>query len=203
MSRQLLSEERVNTEVSVSEIEFTVFDFETTGLHSAFDRIVEFGALRFRGSEIMAEFNILVNPGVPIGAEASAVSGISDADVVAAPPVGSVLPSFIEFLGDTVLIAHNAPFDLGFLRAAMQFSELPEIRNVVIDTQLLAMKAFPKQKSYALQNLATELQLPRNTAHRARDDAELCMKLFLASVQALSFMGDLPLSEVLTGPRIR
>ena len=71
---------------------------------------------------------------------------------------------------------------------------------MVIDTQLLAIKAFPKRKSYALQNLATELNLPRNRAHRAKDDAEMCMKLFLACVEALSFMGDLPLSEVLTGP---
>ena len=190
----------MNTETPVTDVDFTAFDFETTGLHSASDRIVEFGAVRFRGSKILADFGMLVNPGIPIGAEAGAVSGISDADVSGAPPVGSILPGFVEFLGETVLIAHNAPFDLGFLRAAVQESSLPEIRNVVIDTQLLAIKAFPKRKSYALQNLATELNLPRNRAHRAKDDAEMCMKLFLACVEALSFMGDLPLSEVLTGP---
>ena len=187
----------------VTKVDFTAFDFETTGLQSVSDRIVELGAIRFCGSEITAEFNMLVNPGIPIGAEAGAVSGIHDADVMGAPSVDSVLPSFIEFLGGRVLIAHNAPFDLGFLRAASRSAGLPEIRNLVIDTQLLAMKAFPKRKSYALQNLASELDLPRNRAHRAKDDAELCMRLFLASVDALSFMGDLPLSEVLTGPQTR
>ena len=193
----------MNTDMPVSQVRFAAFDFETTGLHSASDRIVEFGAIRFCGSEITAEFDMLVNPGIPIGAEAGAVSGISDADVIGAPSVDSVLPSFIEFLGDRVLMAHNAPFDLGFLRAAVHSTGLPEIRNLVIDTQLLAMKAFPKRKSYALQNLASELDLRRNRAHRAKDDAEMCMKLFLASVNALSFMGDLPLSEVLTGAQTR
>ncbi|MEE8441224.1 MAG: 3'-5' exonuclease [Spirochaetia bacterium] len=193
----------MNNEVSVTGVEFAAFDFETTGLHSAVDRIVEFGAVRFRGSEITAEFCMLVNPGIPIGAEAGAVSGITDADVIAAPSVDSVLPSFIEFLGDSVLMAHNAPFDLGFLRFAVQSAGLPEIRNQVIDTQLLAMTAFPRRQSYALQNLAIELKLARNRAHRAKDDAEICMKLFLASVEALSFMGDLQLAEVLTGPQKR
>ena len=102
-----------------------------------------------------------------------------------------------------LLMAHNAPFDLGFLRAGIHLAGLQEIPNPVIDTQLLAMKAYPKRKSYALQNLATELGLPRNRAHRACDDAELCMRLFLSCVDALSFMGDLPLSEVLTGPSSR
>ena len=191
----------VNTDVPVSEVGFTAFDFETTGLNSASDRIVEFGAVRFRGSEITGEFGRLVNPGIPIGAEAGAVSGIADADVIAAPPVDAILPTFVDFLGDTVLIAHNAPFDMGFLRASVHSSGLPEIQNLVIDTQLLAMKVFPRRKSYSLQNLATELDLPRNRAHRAKDDAELCMRLFLACVEALSFMGELPLSEVLTGPQ--
>ena len=190
----------MNTEEPVAEVVFVAFDFETTGLNSATDRIIEFGAVRFRNSEVTAEFDMLVSPGIPIGPEAAAVSGISDADVVGAPAVEVVLPAFLEFLGKSVLIAHNAPFDLGFLRAAIQSAGLPEIGNLVIDTHLLAIRAFPKRKSYSLQNLGTELALPKSRAHRAKDDAELCMRLFLASVDALSFMGDLALSEVLTGP---
>jgi DNA polymerase III subunit epsilon len=189
----------VNTDIPVNEVEFVAFDFETTGLNSASDRIVEYGAVRFRGGEVTAEFDKLVNPGIPISPEAAAVSGISDADVVGAPPVKSVLPSFLEFLGTSVLIAHNAPFDMGFLRAAIHQAGLSDIDNLVIDTHLLAIKTFPKGKSYSLQNLATELSLPKGRAHRAKDDAELCMRLFMASVDALSFMGDLALSEVLTG----
>ena len=185
---------------SVSSVVFTAFDFETTGLHSATDRIVEFGAVRFRDGKIEQTFQRLSNPGIPIGADAAAISGIGDDDVKGAPPVASIVPEFVEFLGDTVLIAHNAPFDLGFLRAAVLDAGLPDINNTVIDTQLLAIRAFPKQKSYGLQNLATELRLPPNQAHRALDDAIMCMRLFLSCVEALSFMGDIELSQVLTSP---
>lgn len=196
------SDRIVAPETPVGEVEFAAIDFETTGLHAATDRIVEFGAVLFCGSTITGAFDQLSNPGIPIGRDAVAVSGIADADVATAPDVKSVLPSFLEFIGDRVLIAHNASFDLGFLRAAIHDADLPEITNLVIDTQALAMKAFPRRKSYALQNLAAELSLPRNTAHRAKDDAELCMRLFSAAVDELSFMGDLPLSAVLTGPAV-
>ena len=190
----------MDTNTPVGQVEFVAFDFETTGLQAASDGIVEFGAVRFRGAEISATFDRLSNPGVPISPEAGAVSGISDEDVANSPPVQSILPDFTEFLGEAVLMAHNAPFDLGFLRAAIQTSDLSQVENLVIDTQLLAIKAFPRRRSYSLQNLAADLSLPRSRAHRASDDAELCMRLFRACVDALSFMGDLPLSEVLTGP---
>lgn len=185
----------------VGEIEFVAFDFETTGLNPAVDRIVELGAVRFQRGAIIAEFNELVNPGISIGADSARITGITDAMVADKPPVTDGLKRFTRFLGQAVLMAHNATFDLGFLRAALQSAGMSGVDNQVIDTQLLAMKAFPRQKSYALQNLADELKLPRKNAHRATDDAELCMRLFLASVDALSFMGDLELGEVLTAPQ--
>lgn len=186
---------------AVTNTVFTAIDFETTGLYPASDRIVEFGAVRFRGPEVLAEFEMLANPGVPIGVEAGAVSGISNADVIGSPAVAQVLPAFLEFIGDSIIIAHNAPFDLGFLRAAMNDAGVTPPANQIVDTQVLAMKAFPRRKSYGLQNLALELGLPPNRAHRAKDDAMMCMRLFLACVDALSFMGDLPVSEVLTAHR--
>jgi DNA polymerase III epsilon subunit family exonuclease len=181
---------------------FCAIDFETTGLYPATDGIVEFGAVRFRGDDVLSEYDRLSNPGVPIGREAGEVSGISDADIADAPAVEQVLPSFLEFVGDSIIIAHNAPFDVGFLQAAMTRAGLPPLPNLIVDTQVLAIKAFPRRKSYGLQNLATELNLPANRAHRAKDDALMCMRLFLACVEAMSFMGDLPLSEVinLRGP---
>lgn len=183
----------------VGSVTFVAFDFETTGLYPATDRIVEFGAVKFRGGEEIGRFERLANPGIPIGADAAAVSGISNADVAGETPVEEVVPEFVAFLEDTVLMAHNAPFDLGFLRAAVQRLGHADIGNTIIDTQLLAMKAFPRRKSYGLQNLATELSLPPNRAHRAFDDAVMCMRLFTRCVEELSFMGELELSEVLTG----
>ncbi len=182
----------------VTSVTFTAFDFETTGLYPASDRIVEFGAVRFIGASVIESFERLANPGIPISQDAATVSGIADADVANAPPVGRVVPEFLSFLGDTVLLAHNAPFDLGFLRAALLGLGLAEVENPVVDTQALAMRAFPRRKSYGLQNLATELGLPPNRAHRALDDAMMCMRLFLRCVDELSFMGDLELREVLT-----
>ena len=184
---------------AVTQVTFTAFDFETTGLYPARDRIVEFGAVKFLDGRVIEEFERLANPGMPIGSDAAAVSGISDADVADATPVDEVIPEFVSFLGDTLLMAHNAPFDLGFLRAAVQGLGQGEVGNTIIDTQLLAMRAFPRRKSYGLQNLATELGLPPNRAHRALDDAIMCMRLFQRCVDELSFMGDLELGEVLTG----
>lgn len=184
---------------AVGSVTFVAFDFETTGLYPASDRIVEFGAVKFRGGQEVDRFERLANPGIPIAADAAAVSGISDGDVANEPPVDEVVPEFVAFLEDAVLMAHNAPFDLGFLRAAVQRLGHADIANTIIDTQLLAMKAFPRRKSYGLQNLAAELGLPPNRAHRAYDDAVMCMRLFGRCVDELSFMGELELREVLTG----
>ena len=181
----------------VGTTQFVAIDFETTGLYPTSDRIIELGGVRFLGGQSGETFEGLVNPGIPIGEDAARVSGISDSDVEGAPAIDQLLPGFLQFIGDAVIVAHNAPFDVGFLRAAVNRLGLADIANPIVDTLPLAMKAFPRRRSYGLQNLATELGLPPNRAHRALDDAMMCMRLFAKCVDALSFMGDLPLSEVL------
>ncbi|HKK49200.1 MAG TPA: 3'-5' exonuclease [Alkalispirochaeta sp.] len=188
----------IDTTRPVTDFTFVAFDFETTGLHPAVDRIVEFGAVRFTVGRELAEFEELSNPGMEIHPDAARVSGITTEMVADQAPVASVLPRFMEFAGDGILIAHNAEFDAGFLRAELQRAGKPTVENLIIDTQVLAQKAFPGKKSYSLQNLVEMLGIPTNTAHRARDDARQCMRLFEHCVQALSFMGDLPVSDVLT-----
>lgn len=188
----------IDTTQGVTEFTFVAFDFETTGLHPAVDRVVEFGAVRFTVGTEVAEFEELANPGMQINADAARVSGITDEMVAGKPPVDVVLPRFMEFVGDAILIAHNAEFDTSFLRAELQRAGRPTVENLIIDTQTLAQKAFPGKKSYSLQNLVEMLGIPANTAHRARDDARQCMRLFEHCVQAMSFMGDLPLADVLT-----
>lgn len=188
----------IDTTIPVTECTFVAFDYETTGLHPAVDRIVEFGAVRFMIGRELAEFGELANPGIPIHPDAARVSGISDEMVLGKPAVAEVLPRFMEFAGNAILVAHNAEFDAGFLRAELHRAGLPTVENLIIDTQALAQKAFPGKKSYSLQNLVEMLGIPLNTAHRARDDARQCMRIFEHCVQALSFMGDLPLADVLT-----
>lgn len=190
-------------DTSVADVTFVAFDFETTGLYPAQDKIVEFGAVKFKGGAVVDTFQQLANPGIPITEDAARISGIDSDMVVSAPPVAEVLPRFVEFLGEAVLVAHNAPFDLAFLRAALTSEGKGVgvgggVANTIIDTQILAQKAFPRQKSYSLQNLVGFLAIPPNQAHRALDDAVMCMKLFVACVEALSFMGELTMGEVLT-----
>lgn len=181
----------------VADCVFVAFDFETTGLHPAVDRIVEFGAVRFSPGRELGEYSQLSNPGIPIHPDAARVSGITDAAVAAMPPVAQVLPIFMDFVGDAILVAHNAEFDGSFLRAELHRAGMPTVANLILDTQVLAQKAFPGRKSYALQNLVEMLGIPANSAHRAGDDARQCMRLFEHCVEALSFMGDLPLGEIL------
>ena len=187
----------MDPDTSLADVTLTAFDFETTGLHAGIDKIVEFGAVQFRDGTQTGSFEALCNPGIPIHPDAARVSGITDDMVAGQPSVPEVLQRFIDFVGDSVLVAHNAQFDLGFLRAALLEFGLPDMKNQVIDTQKLAQRAFPGQKSYALQNLVAHLGIPPNTAHRAKDDAYMCMRLFTAAADALSFMGDITIGEVL------
>ncbi|TVQ96214.1 MAG: 3'-5' exonuclease [Spirochaetaceae bacterium] len=182
---------------SVHEVTFTAFDFETTGLYPATDRIVEFGAVQFQDGKQTDVFEALVDPGIPIPDGAAAVSGITNDMVRGKPPVHSVLPQFMQFVGDSVLVAHNAQFDVGFLRAALDATGSGALTNLIIDTQVLAQRAFPRRKSYGLQALVVELSLPQGTAHRGLDDAVMCMRLFQACVDALSFMGEMTLQQLL------
>jgi DNA polymerase III epsilon subunit family exonuclease len=188
----------MDVSTSVSDTTFTAFDFETTGLEPALHRIVEFGAAKFKAGQVIDTFEALVNPGVAIDGDAGKVSGITNEMVQDKPSVESMLAPFSEFIAGSVLIAHNAAFDVGFLRAALDAAGLPPVKNLIIDTQVLAQKAFPRLKSYSLQNLVTELNIPQGNAHRALDDAIMCMKLFLACADELSFMGEISLEEVLT-----
>ncbi len=165
---------------------FVAFDFETTGLSYNYDRIIEIGAVKFRYQEEMERFSQMVNPEMPIPAEASAVNGISNEMVKDAPPGNLVLPKFLEFIGDAILVAHNASFDISFLRTAMNRWGLGQLKNDVIDTQKMAQKAFPGRSNYKLQLLAQDLKIISLEAHRAEDDSRVCMDLFTACLKQLN-----------------
>lgn len=167
---------------------FLALDFETTGLDSVAGWVVEIGALRFvpregLGGECMAS---LVRPGIPIPPEVTAIHGIRDEDVLGSPAFAELAPSLLALAEGTILLAHNAPFDIAFLRTELARTGLTMPNNLVMDTRLLAKAAYPGLPSYRLVDLARHLDLDTGRAHRALDDARTCAALFLAAASRLS-----------------
>ena len=158
---------------ALSEVTFVVVDLETTGGRPADAGITEIGAVAVRGGEVVGEFATLVNPGRPIPPFIAALTGITDAAVAGAPSLGAVLPGFLEFLGDAVLVAHNAPYDVGFLTAACTRLGHDWPRPRVVDTARLARVTLHRDevRNCKLSTLAAHFRAAVTPTHRALDDA--------------------------------
>ena len=157
---------------------FIAFDTETTGLDPTSGRIVEIGAIKFDRQGIIARYNVLINPEMPMPEEAGKVNGITDAMLADKPVIAEVLPDFLDFIGNGVLVAHNAPFDINYVNTELKRTEKPVLANKTVDTRILAKEVFPGLASYALQDLALQFGITALEAHRAEDDARVCMELF-------------------------
>ena len=157
---------------------FTAVDTETTGLDPAIGRIVEIGAIKYDKSGIIARYNVLINPEMPIPADASKVNGISDDMLKNKPIIAEVVPDFLTFIEKTILVAHNAPFDINYFNAELQRIGEKPLHNKVVDTRIFAKEVFRGLQSYALQDLAAQFGIVARDAHRAEDDARVCMELF-------------------------
>ena len=169
---------------------FVVLDLETTGLSPDRDRITEVGAVRARGGEVLAELRTFVHPGVPIPPAVTTITGITDADVAHAPDVATVLPIVLDFLGDAVFVAHNARFDLGFLRAAAARLGLPRLRPRVVDTAVLARRLIRDEvRDLRLGTLARHLRAPDTPDHRALHDARATLHVLHALIERASAFG--------------
>jgi len=182
---------------------FVVLDLETTGLSADRDRITEVGAVRARGGEILAELRTFVHPGLPIPAAVTAITGITDTDVAEAPSVDTVLPTVLDFLGDAVFVAHNARFDLSFLRAAAVRLGLPPIRPRVIDTAVLARRLIRDEvRDVRLGTLARHLRVPDAPDHRALNDARATLHVLHALIERASAYGATSIEDLqqLCGP---
>jgi DNA polymerase-3 subunit epsilon len=160
---------------------FTAFDLETTGLDPQKDRIVEIGAVKFDRRGLVARFSTLINPGIPMPPEAGRVNNITDAMLADKPTLDEVLPDFLRFIKDTVLTAYNAPFDCGFINETLKarYEKPRGLPNPVVDTLAIAREVFPGRRSYKLQELAAGLRIPAVEAHRAEDEARICMEIFI------------------------
>ncbi len=158
----------------LTDLDFTVVDVETTGWAPEDAAITEIGAVRVRAGQLVAEFTSLVNPGTPVPAPITELTGISDQMLISAPPVASVLPGLLAFARGSVLAAHNAPFDLRFLTAASADMGLDWPCFEVLDTVRLARHLMATPQEVPDRKLATLAQFfatPVLPSHRALDDA--------------------------------
>jgi DNA polymerase III epsilon subunit family exonuclease len=165
--------------------EFVAFDLETTGLYPEVDRITEIGAVRFGLNEALSQYETLIDPERPIPPDASRVSGITDDMVRGKPRLEEKLDEFLAFAGRAILVAHNARFDGGFLRAALLRAGLPLVANPLFDTRLLAKTLWPEWRSYSLGKTLEFLGFARDNLHRALGDALACRDVFLACLKKI------------------
>jgi ATP-dependent DNA helicase DinG len=163
------------------------FDLETTGLDPDSDRIIEIGAVKFHGRKTLDSFHTLVNPVRRLPDRVRLLTGITNQELEAAPPLSDVVEGLVSFIGDCPIVGHSVGFDLGFLSSAgFTFS------NVVYDTYELANIVRPQLDDYSLSALARSLQVPCVVHHRALDDAVTAKDVFLALLEELENL-DLPL----------
>ena len=175
--------------------EFVAFDLETTGLSSREDTIIEIGAVRMKGGQELARFQTFVDPGRSLERKIVDLTGITDDMLVGAPKIEEVLPQFLEFVGDSPLIAHNADFDTGFIREAAKRQGL-KFTSTSVDTLILSQNLLPQLNKFKLNIVAEALDLPEFNHHRAADDAVTCGLVFWNLVPRLDEMGIRSLGQI-------
>ena len=153
--------------------EFVAFDLETTGLSSRTDTIIEIGAVIMKEGREVDRFQTFVAPGRRLDPKIIELTGITDNMLLGAPTIEEVLPKFLEFVGDRVLVAHNSDFDTGFIRAACSKLGLP-YNFTAADTLILSQNLLPQLNKFKLDIVANALSLPDFNHHRAADDAVIC-----------------------------
>lgn len=157
--------------------EYVAFDLETTGLSNEKDRIMEIGAVIMQNGKEIRRFQTFVDPQRKLSQEVINLTGITDDLLVGAPKIEEALPKFLEFVGDRVVVAHNAKFDTGFIRAECERQGLPYDLTAA-DTLVLAQQLMPELNRFKLDTVARALCLPDFNHHRAADDANICGLIF-------------------------
>lgn len=188
----------------LSEVTFCVLDLETTGGSAAECDITEIGAAKYRMGEELGSFQTLVNPGVAIPPFITVLTGITQAMVVAAPPVESALPALLEFIGDSVVVGHNLRFDLSFIGAASRRLGYAPLRNATVDTVGLARRLVRTEvRNLRLATLASYFRSPVKPTHRALDDARATAYVLWGLLERAGSLGVTALEDLLTLPTAR
>ena len=174
----------------LSEVTFCVVDLETTGSTET-DAITEFGAVKVRGGEVLGEFQTLVNPRSQIPPLIAVLTGITNQMVAEAPTLAQVLPAFLAFAAQSVIVAHNAPFDVGFLRRACQEHAYPWPKWPVVDTVTLARQILLRDEvpNCRLATLATHFHATTTPNHRALQDARATVDVLHGLIERVGNLG--------------
>ena len=165
---------------------FTAFDTETTGLSAHNDRLLEIGAVQFSKDGILSTYSQLINPCRDIPYEATRINNITYEMVCDCPKEQEILPEFHSFVGKSILVAHNANFDLKFVNTALSRHSHQILENQVEDTVKISRAIFPELEKHNLQFLAQHFSINPGNAHRATDDARVCMEVLLRCFRQLS-----------------
>ncbi len=184
----------------LADVTFVVVDLETTGGRPTDSAITEIGAVKVRGGQVLGEFQTLVDPGGPVPPYIQVLTGITTTMLVGAPRVAEVLPSFLEFARGAVLVAHNAPFDVGFLRAAAATTGHPWPGFQVVDTVRLARRVVTRDEApnHKLSSLAALFRATTTPNHRALDDARATVDVLHALLGRLGPLGVTHLEDLAT-----
>ena len=175
--------------------EFIAFDLETTGLDPHTDAIIEIGAVRMRGSEVLEHFSTFADPGHPLSPKTVSLTSITDEMVRGAPKPHQAVANFLAWAGDTPLVAHNAEFDTGFVREYCRRAKRV-FDPLYFDTLILAQYLCPQLNNHKLDTVSTHLGLPPFHHHRADDDAAICGQIFAAMIPMLRELGVERVSQI-------
>lgn len=163
---------------------FVVFDIETTGLEADKDKITEIGAVKIENGSIIDTFSTFVNPEIHIPEFITKLTGITDEMVAEAPEIGQALESFLDFVGDLPVVAHNASFDTGFIKYNARKAE-KSFKNTIVDTLQLSRSLFPGLGKYKLNLVAKHLGVKLENHHRAVNDADATARIFIKCMDIL------------------
>ncbi len=166
--------------------DYTVLDIETTGLDPSFDEIIEVSAIRVRGGSACDTFSSLVMPSSPVDDFIIELTGITNEMLDSAPAVSDVLPRFVQFVGDDVIVGHNVNFDINFLYDISSALSLPPFKNDFVDTMRLSRKLFPELKNHKLGTLAQHFKIPQPISHRSAADCDTTNSIYCHISQYVS-----------------
>lgn len=161
---------------------FTAFDTETTGVSSNNDRVIEIGAVKFSSQGVIEIFQTLVNPRVCISPFITNLTHITNDMIEYAPVPARVIPEFLEFVKGTVLVAHNAGFDVSFINAESDRLGYGHLENSVLDTVKFSRMYWKEETCHRLPHMAQVLGVDPGQSHRALDDAKVCVEIVKAVI---------------------